>query len=192
MKTVRLFVVATFIIGIFALSAFAQTAAQAKVAVIDTKQFFNLEGGIKKYATEYKKLELEFKQDQTSLQALATKITNLENELKAMQANKNVPIDPKNAQAKAAEYEKLNREFKFQKEDYDARVNQREAELVQPINFDIGKRITEFATQKGFVMVFDSDKLARDGSILYFLPSIDITKEFIDYYNALPAGSASK
>jgi Skp family chaperone for outer membrane proteins len=174
------------------MAALAQAAGSPKVAVINTQAFLAEKGGINKYAAEFKKLEIEFAPDVNELTTLTTKITTLENELRAMQANKNVPINPDVAKAKAIEYEKLGKDYKFKKDDYDTRYSRRQAELIQPINDDIGDKIQTFAESKGFDLVLDLSNLARDGSLLYFGKTIDLTSQFIVYYNALPATSAKK
>lgn len=176
------------LVGAFSVAAYGQTGA--KIAVINTNLFF-VQGGIKKYEVEYKKLEIEFKSDRTELEDLTNRIDVLGKEIQAMQANKAVPIKAETASAKAADWDKLNRELKFKKEDYESRLGRREQQLVGPINEDIGKRITEFATQRGFDMVFDVAKLDRDGSILYVAAPVDMTKDFITFYNTLPAGTAA-
>lgn len=186
-----LLVINLVLVGVFSAAAFGQTGP-SKIAVINTAQFFAQDGGIKKYEVEYKKLELEFKTDITEIDTLQKRIETLRKEIEAMQANKAVPIKQEAANAKAAEWDKLNREFKFKDEDYKSRLGRREQELVQPINIDIGKRISEFAKQRGFDMVFDVAKLGQDGSVLYVAAPIDMTKDFITYYNALPAGTASR
>ena len=190
MRKVTIFAINIMLFCVFAVTAFGQTPSPAKIAVINTNMFFT-KGGIAKYEAQYKKLELEFKTDRTEIETLAARIESLRKEIQAMQANKNVPIKPETANAKTAEWEKLNRELKFKKEDYDSRVGRREKELVQPISNDVFKKITDFAKQRGFDMVFNVANLDRDGSILYVAAPVDITKDFIAYYNALPAGTAS-
>jgi hypothetical protein len=59
------------------------------------------------------------------------------------------------------------------------------------VNQDIGKAIGEFGKVKGYTAIFDIDKLAQAGAILHLEPSANITKEFIVFYNARPAGAAT-
>jgi len=49
-----------------------------------------------------------------------------------------------------------------------------------------------FAKQKGFGLILDGAKLEGAGLILAVdLTKVDVTKEFITFYNARPAGTAS-
>ncbi len=191
MKTLSLLVINLVLVGAFSVAAFGQTGTP-KIAVINTQAFF-AQGGIKKYEVEYKKLELEFKSDITGIQKLSNEVDALRKEIEAMQeASKTVPVKPEALGDKAKQWEDKSAELKLKQEDYKRRLNRREQELVQPINVDIGKRITEFAKQKGFDMIFDVAKLDRDGSILYVAAPVDMTKDFIAFYNALPAGTATR
>jgi outer membrane protein len=192
MRTVKFLVVSIVFAGLFSIAAVAQAPAGLKVAVINTAAFLNEKGGITKYDAQFKKLNIEFAQDRNELTTIEKKGEALANEIRAMQANKNVPIDQKVAQAKAIEYEKVEKEYKFKKDDYDTRLKRRQAELIQPINQDIGTKIQEFAKSRGFDLVLDVSNLARDGSLLYVDDKINLTAQFITYYNALPSGTAAK
>jgi len=191
MKTVKLLVVSAILASFMAIGAMAQAPAAPKVGFINTQAFFFEKGGITRYLTEYKKITVEFDADEKGLTSLATRLNTLKKELETMQANKNVPIDQKVFNAKYIEFEKLGKEYKFKEEDYKTRRGRREAELFQPISQDIGNKIRDFAKSKGFDMVFDQGSLARDQSILYLNEQIDLTKQFIAYYNGLPAAATA-
>lgn len=191
MRTVRLFSIFILAIGIFSVSGFAQTATPTKIAVINTEAFYVKDVGIKKIAAEYKKLELEFAPSKTQLEAMGEKITKLQNELKGMQENKAIPFDQSVYSTKATEYEKLGRELKFKNDEYNLSVENREAQLMDPIRKDIGLRIKDFATQKGFDLVLNSASLAQSGALLHLTDTMDITTAFITYYNGLPTRTAS-
>ncbi len=175
------------------MSAIGQTAVPSKVAIIDSNTFYDGKLGIKKLSIEFQKLDAEFKPVNDQLQTMADKLAKLETEMRAMQESqsKGVPVDPGAFQAKATEYEKLQREAKYKEDDAKAAFTKRRAELLQPVMTDIGNKIGDFAKQRGFDLVLDADKLYSSGSMLYLNESIDITKAFITYYNALPPGSAS-
>lgn len=175
----------------FAVSAFAQTGA-GKIGVINTFEFEASQGkpGITKYVTAMNRLETEFKPVQTELDTLANKINALRKEIENFQkAGANVPVA--NATAKAEEYEKLVREFKFKQEDAKARFESRRQVVVSPVLQDIGKAMMEFAQQKGYAIILDAAKLDSAGLILAFDTKHDVTEEFIKFYNARPAGTAT-
>ncbi|MDQ6787361.1 MAG: OmpH family outer membrane protein [Acidobacteriota bacterium] len=200
MKTFRLIAAAFFFAAIFAVSTFAQTAPTAtfRIAVINTAAFDDDKGGLTRYVTAANSLETEFKPLMAELQTMANKYQALQAELQTAQANQqknpNVPIAPitaKDLQAKADEYDKLGRELKFKQDDAKARYERREQAVLAPIRQDIGNAIQEFTKQKGYAMVLDAAKLDGAGLLLGFDEKYDVTKEFITFYNARPAGTAT-
>jgi Skp family chaperone for outer membrane proteins len=197
MKTFRLIAATLFFAAIFAVSTFAQTPA-AKVGLINTASFdSNKPGeGITKYVTAMNGLEAEFKADGDALQALATKIQNLENELTNIKKQAENPA-ANQAQlqttynTKAEEYGKLTREFEFKQKDAKARFERREQVVMGPIWQDIYKALGDYAKQKGYAVILDGAKLQSAGVLLAIGDDkIDITKDFITFFNARPATTA--
>lgn len=195
MRTVRLLVVSMVFAAMFAVSALAQAAPTGKVGLINTYAFSDSKGGITKYVAQLSKLSAEFKPDETKLntmvkqiQALETEITNLRKQM----AVKNSPISPATVQPKVDRYNKLKRDFKFQQEDVQARVESRRKVLVNPILADIMNSMQTFAKQKGYSVILDGAKLQESGILMAFDQKTDVTKEFIAYYNTKPAGTATK
>lgn len=195
MKTLRLFVAASVFAALFAISAFAQAQPAAKIGLINTLAFDNAKEGITKYVNAMNSLETEFKPDNTTLQTLGTRIQNLQKEIQTLQQqiqDKKVPVDEKTVNAKAEEYDKLVREYKFKEEDAKARFQRREQALMGPLQQDIGKAMQEFAKQKGYTIILDVAKLGNAGLILAIGDDkADITKEFIQFYNTRPATAAT-
>ena len=204
MKTFRLIAAGFFFAAIFAVSTFAQTAAAQpgvlKIVVIDTGAFGGDEkgvGGITKYINAQKSLETEFKTVQTDLQTTANRIQTLEGEIQKLQTpvNPNVPISQTNQtslQAKVEEYQNLQVEFKRKEEDAKNKFARRQQTLMAPIMQDIGRSFDVFAKQKGYGLILDSNKLFNAGVLLFQDDAkVDVTKEFITFYNARPAGTAA-
>lgn len=191
MKRFSLFAVAAVFAAVFAVSASAQTAAATKIGWIDTGAFADAKEGITKYLNAYKALETEARPKLQELTGIETKIRTIASDLQKMQANTAVPIDQKTAAAKQDEGQRLQREYEFKKKEYDAFLEKRGGEILGPVNQDIGKAIQEFGKQKGYAAIFDIDKLAQAGAILMLEPTANITKEFVTFYNARPAGAAT-
>lgn len=196
MKTFRLIAASFFVAALFAVSALAQAAqptAPARIAVINTLAFDDVKGGITKYTNAMNTLENEFKPVNVDLQALATRYQNLGTEIQGLQKNVDpkVPMNPTNVQAKVDEYGKLERDIKFKQEDAKARFESRRATVLGPVLQDIGKAIQEFSKQKGYALILDIAKMADADLILALDEKADVTKEFITFYNARPAGSAA-
>ncbi len=194
MKLFRLTAFVYIFTAIFAISVFAQTTQTGKVAVIDTRAFDN-KTGITRYFNAMESVDKEFATVTTQIQALATRYENLRKEIQVLQeqAQKNpaVPIKPETVSAKVDEYEKLGREIKFKQEEAKASYDRRRQVVMEPILLDIGKAMDEFATQKGYALILDSGKLDEAGVILAINKTADVTEEFIKFYNARPAGSAT-
>jgi outer membrane protein len=190
MKTIRLFAVGLFLTGLFALSGLAQ----AKVAVINIYGFGDEKAGITKYVaaikslnTEFEPLNVELRGMQTKLNALAADIENL----KKLAASNPKAFDEKSAQAKIDEAEKIQRDIKFKQEDGNVRLEKRKQAVLAPIMQDIMKAVQDYSKQKSYSMVLEISKLVENGILLGIDEKADITKEFIAYYNARPAGTAA-
>lgn len=180
----------------FAISAFAQTQTPAKIALVDTDDFYAEKGGITKIANGYKSLETEFKTASTELetnlkklQALSTELQTLQN--RANDPNYKVPIDPTTARAKAKQYDDLKTDLERKQVDLKKRFSAREAEVMTPIIQDIGNQLGEYAKQKGYTMMLDSSKLKNAQILIFSQDSTDVTKEFIQFYNTRPGGTAT-
>lgn len=195
MRTFRL-IAASFIFAvIFAVSAFAQaSAADGKVGLINTLAFDDKEG-ITKYISALNSLEGEFKQPQTDLNNSITKYQALQKELQGFQemASKGskIPISDAEVQKKAADLDKLGRDIKFKQEDAKAQYQRRYQVVVGPIYQDIMKALQDFTIQKGYAVILDGAKLEEAGILMGFNGKFDITKEFITFYNARPASTAT-
>jgi Skp family chaperone for outer membrane proteins len=176
--------------AIFAAAAFGQ-AAPAKIGWIDTGAFADPKEGVTKYNNALTALDNEMKPRVTELQGMQTKLQNIANEIEKMRANTAVPVKPEAIIAKQEEGQKLQREFEFKKKEYDAAVESRSGQVLGPVSADISKAIQEFAKQKGYAVVLDIAALANANAILALDPTSNITKEFITFYNARPATTAT-
>ncbi|MBA3334853.1 MAG: OmpH family outer membrane protein [Pyrinomonadaceae bacterium] len=195
MKTFRL-VAASFVFAAFlAVSAFAQAAAPTtRIGLVNTFVFEDPKAGITKLVTASTSLEGEFKTPGAELQTMYTKIQTLENELKALQKqvqDGKVPVAQQTVSAKSEEYEKLGRDFKFKQEDLKARLDRRRQTVVGPVWLDVMKAMQSFAKEKGYAVILDGTKLEEAGILMAFDEKHDVTKEFIAFYNARPAGTTA-
>jgi Skp family chaperone for outer membrane proteins len=192
MRSIR-FVTGSFILlTLFAVSAFAQTT-NLKIGVINPFVFQAESGGIAKYISALNTLDNEFKPDNQKLQTLAQDINKLKNEIQTLQNQKEtVPVDDKTLAAKIEEHNKKVRELKFQEEDAKARFESRQTAVMAPIMQDIGKAMQEYADKNGYHLLLDASKMQQAGLILAFNEVMDVTEDFIKFYNARPAGTASR
>ena len=181
----------------FSVSAFGQAATPAagatKIGWIDTSAFGDEKAGVTKYNNALKALEAEMRPRVAELQTMQAKLKTLSEELARMNGNSAVPVDPKAAQAKQEEGQRIQREFEFKKKEYDAAMSKRGSEILAPIQNDLLKAIQDYARQKGYAVVLDIAALANDNmnAILALDPASNVTKDFITFYNARPATTAT-
>jgi Skp family chaperone for outer membrane proteins len=201
MKRFNLMAASFVFAAIAAASGFAQTPAtpaQAKIVVINSAAFA-AKDGITKYAKAIDALEIEFKPTQDEINKMATRYQTLASEVesarKAATPAAGVPAkapDPTVLQAKVDEAQSLELRIKRAQEDGKARYEKREAAVLEPIMSDIMKGLDEFAKQKGYALILDAAKLVSAGVILALDTSkVDVTKEFITFYNARPGATAT-
>ena len=200
MKRFSLIAASVIIAAISAVSAFGQATVPAqtapfKMAVIDSEAFAATTGGITRYTAAMKALGEEFRPLETEIQGMVTRYTTLGNEIKKLQdqaAAGTVPVDPKAAATKFDEYQNLELAIKRKQEDGKARAARREPQVMGPIRQEIGKALDDYAKQKGLALILDSAKLEGAGLILAFDEAkIDVTKDFITYFNTRPATTAT-
>jgi Skp family chaperone for outer membrane proteins len=200
MKTLRMFAVGIMFAALFAVSAFAQTGATpasgtGKIAVINTGFFGDPKEGIKKYTAALDALDNEFKPVQTELTTMQTKLQGLSKEIQTLQEQASkpgaAPINQSTIQGKVDEGERLQLDLKRKQEDAKARFEKRQQTLMAPIMADIYKAYSEYQKKNGYLLILDIAKMADDGTVLAMDDTADITKAFITFYNARPAGTAS-
>ncbi len=193
------FIAASFIFAAaFAVSAFGQGAVPVnnniRIVVINTSAF-DAKEGIVKYSNAVNALEKEFAPAQTELQGLIARYQALGTEIQTIQKNAqqnpNVPINTASLQTKTDEFQSLELQIKRKQEDGKAKFERRQGEVLGPVLQDIGKAMDDFAKQKGYDLILDAAKLDSAQLILAVTPKVDVTKEFITYYNARPAGTAT-
>lgn len=174
----------------FAASAFSQAQVPAgKIAIINSQFFAADTGGITKYLNAVKALQTELDPKYKELRDIQTRLQKLSDDLTAMTKNPAVPVKQEDVQAKQDEGQRLQREFDFKKKEAEAFADKRSAAVLGPIQADIGKAIQDYATSKGYTIVFDLDKIGD--AVLALDAKTDITKEFIAYYNTRPATAAT-
>ncbi len=188
MKSVRLIIVGTFLAALFVVSASAQVGA-TKIAVINTEAFAAKTGGITKYVIAQNRLNAEFKVQNQQLTNLLNRINTLKKEINTLQNSKGTV--PANLNNKISQHNELARQYKFQQEDAKAKYDKRRGEVLGPVTSDIFKAMQLYSDQKGYSMILDAGQLNRAGLVLAFDKKFDVTKDFIRFYNARPAGTAS-
>ena len=201
MRTFRLFAAASVFAALFAVSAFAQpnpaqpSATAGRIVVINTAAFGDEKAGITKYINAVKALNAELQPDITALQGMETKLQTMQKEFTGLQeqAKKpNSPISEQTLRTKYEEIQNLDVDFKRKQEDFKNKSDRRSAQVLGSVTQDIMKAIQEFTKQKGYGLVLDAARLDAAQLILgYDEAKVDVTKEFIAFYNARPATTAA-
>jgi Skp family chaperone for outer membrane proteins len=186
----RIGLLAVCAVSMFMMAGLA-SAQTPKIGWIDTGMFDDTKDGIKKYVNASSALELEFKPRMSELEGIATRINAIKEELSKMGSNPAIPVKPETVAAKQEEAQRLQREGEFKQKELEAAIQKRKDIVLGPIQQDIGKAINEYAKQKGYSAILDWTKLAQAGVLLSFDETADITKDFITFYNARPASTAS-
>ena len=76
-------------------------------------------------------------------------------------------------------------------EDAKSRYEKRQQVVMGPVMGDIYKAMQEFAKQKGYALLLDVSKLADAQLVMAVDEKALITKDFIAFYNARPATTAT-
>jgi Skp family chaperone for outer membrane proteins len=194
MKRISLLAASIILTALAAMSALAQTPAQAgtgKIGWLDTTEFANPNGGIAKYVNALKAIDTEMQPRATELQTISNKIKTIAGDLQKMQSNPAIPVDQAAFAAKQDEGQRLQREGEFKQKEYEAAVEKRKTDLLGPITADILKAVQDFAKAKGYSVILDIAPLDQAHAILMLDANAEVTKDFITYYNARPASATA-
>lgn len=184
----------------FAVSAFAQvpaatTTGPGKIGLVNVNAFGDEKAGITKFKNALASLEPEFKTLNDQINTKRTRYQTLAAEIQkdSQPAPAGVPKNTNQAalNAKVEEAQNLEIEIKRLAEDGKVKYEKRYSQVVGPVFNDIVKGLNDFAKQKGYAMILDGAKLEEAGILMGFDDKYDVTKEFIVFYNARPAGTAT-
>jgi len=181
---------------IFSALAFAQTEKTqsnyaSKIGFINSEAFDNKETGIKEIVETNEKLEAEFKPQIDELKAIAEKIQNQQEEFKkAGSGYWDGPIPKEKLDKSLKDYESDVCKYKTRTEEIKSQYDKRKSEIFADVYKKVRDTIKQFAKEKGYLIVLDSSK--DNSSAIIEVETIDITKEFIKYYNENIAKSKSQ
>ncbi len=195
----RFYVLAASMVFVFAAASasFAQAVPATKIGWIITADFSDEKGGITKYLNASKLIDAEMKPRTAELQAIQAKLKTVSDDFAKIQAacqNPAVPCKKEDLAAKQDEGQRLQREFEFKQKELQAAYDKRRAEVIGPITNNILQALQDYAKLKGYAVVLDVAALGaadQPNPVLVLDPSADITKDFITWYNARPATTAT-
>jgi len=169
-------------------SAPPQTAAvpRSKIAVIYSGAFQDAKEGITRFAALVTKLNAEFQPVQNELNQTAQRLNALQEEIKKMQQGA-TPATPQQIQVKINQFDEQKKAYERKGEDARLNYQKRRAELLMPLQEDVGKALDVFGKANGITMIIDGTQVP----LVYAADTIDITKAFIaDYNRKNPATAA--
>lgn len=166
-------------------AATQQTVAvpDSKMAMIYSDAFLDPKTGIARFNSLLLTLNREFQPRQAELQTLQTKINTLTKEINDTQ---NV-ADPNALRQKREQLDQFNIEFKRKSEDAEAAYGKRRQDIFLPLQQDIGKALEVFAKARGITVIVDGSQVP----VVYAAESIDITRAFINDFNAKNPATAA-
>lgn len=151
-----------------------------RIAWINTAAFGAEEGGIKQMVRAIKELEIEFSGVQSELSLLQEKLRTIVGELQKLQADTTANAEA--IKTKQAEGLKLQQEFQTKQQQAQQDFAQAQQQKQGPVAAEIGKALTAYANERDIGMIIDAAKIGE--AILTSKPELDITEDFIAYYNA--------
>jgi outer membrane protein len=177
-----------FVASIAAAPVFAQAPANnvpvSKVAVIFSEAFQDPKIGIARFAILLTRLNSEFQKTQADLAQMAQTINQLNGEVNKIRTT----ADPKVTQQKIDQLDQLKKDYQRKAEDAQAAYQKRRAEILGPLQEDVGKALDAYAKSHAIAMIIDASQVP---GILYAAETIDITKVFISDYNLKNPATAS-
>jgi Skp family chaperone for outer membrane proteins len=197
MKRFSLIAACFIFTAVFSLSAFGQVpaaTATGKIGLVNVNAFGDDKAGITKFRNALNSLEPEFKVINDELKTMQTRYTTLAEEIRVANQPKpaGVPASaPANLAAKIEEAQNLEINIKRKQEDGKAKYERRYQQVVGPVFGDIIKALNDYAKQKGYAVILDGAKLEESGILMGFDDKYDVTKDFVVFYNARPAGTAT-
>jgi Skp family chaperone for outer membrane proteins len=165
-----------------------QTAAvpPSKIAVIYSADFQDQKTGIARFTAAIIKLNGEFQKIQDDLSATAQRLRQQQEEITKLQQTPTAT--PAQIQARIDQLDQQKKDYQRRGEDAQAAYQKRRAELLTPLQEEVGKALDAYAKSRGITIVLDGSQI----SLLYASDSIDVTKAFIaDYNSKNPATAAA-
>jgi outer membrane protein len=154
-----------------------EAPVSAKVAVIS---FQAAVAQTNEFQRDFADLQKKYAPKETSLKALNDEIDAMTKDLQAKGAT--LPDEERASRARAIDDKKkqLDRDTQDAQGDFQADMQ----DLLNKLAAKVGEVMTDYAQKRGYTLVLDASEQQQTApTVLYALPSTDITKEVIDAYN---------
>jgi outer membrane protein len=154
----------------------AAAPTQTKVAVV---VFRAAVSQTNEFQRDFADLQKKYDPKRQQLQALAEQIDTLTKQLQAGGAT----LSDTERAAKARTLDEKKKEADRDQQDAQSDFQTDMQELVNRIAGKVGEVMTDYAAKHGYTLVLDASQSQDSPTVLYAVPSIDITKAVIDAYN---------
>ncbi|WP_438480699.1 OmpH family outer membrane protein [Oleiharenicola lentus] len=155
--------------------------APVSIAYVNSGAFGDPTTGLKQLVRVTQSLELEFSSQQSELSLLNEKLKTIVAELQKLAADQVANADA--IKAKQVEGTALQQEMQGKQQAAQQAYNARAQEVQGPVLQQIGKALREFSKQRDIGILLDVAKIGE--AILDAKPELDVTADFIGYYNTL-------
>jgi Skp family chaperone for outer membrane proteins len=152
----------------------------ARVAWLNSSAFMEEGGGIKQLIKVLKELELEFSGTESELSLLNEKLRTLVGELQKLQAGGEANAAA--IQEKQTQGIQMQRELQQKQQAAQQAIGAAQQEKQAPIAAQISKALAEFTKERNIDLLLDAAKLGD--AVLIAKPELDVTADFIAYFNA--------
>ena len=176
MKHIRMALMSLALVAL-ATSAQAQQATQGQIVFINSQQVVAAAPGAREAQTT---LEREMGE-------LRTQVQQMEGTLDSMMTSyeqRQVMLSPEARREMQDTIRARQREFQGRAQQFEQQMQQRQAELLQPIMARVQQVIDALRTERGYALVLD----AAEGGLISADPALDITQEVLNRLRATPSG----
>jgi outer membrane protein len=158
---------------------------KGKTAVINTAAF---QENVDEFKAKIDSLTRQFEPRVKEVQGLADKINALETTLKSQ----NGVLSPAKIAEMTENLDSMKREHKRKSEDLEADAGRARDKAFEPITSKLSKFAEDYTAKHGIVMLWDIANGLQSGTVIWFDPRADVTRDFITEYNkANPVATAA-
>jgi outer membrane protein len=157
---------------------------ETKIALVNSDDFADPQGGITRLVAAMKKVDGEFGARRTELETLRAQTEKATADLAKVQAMQTPAVN----QQQQEKIDQMKRDFQRKGEDAQAAYQKRLQEIIGPVYEDIGKALDAYAKTRGITLILDVTKVQ---GIVSASDSLDITKAFISEFNSKNPATAA-
>lgn len=158
---------------------------KGKIAVINTAIF---QDQVDEFKAKVEALNRQFEPRVKEVQSLADKINALETTIKSQSG----VLTPARVAEMTENLESMKRDYQRKGEDLQAEGGRARDKAFEPITGKLTKFAEDYTAKHGIVVLVDIANAVQAGTVLWYDPRTDVTKDFVAAYNkANPVATAA-